>query len=83
MRDKQILLVRKGKRYKERLVPMSAKTMAMITLYMDIARRQPLQQHQTDRLFLDANKGRPMRRQSLYIRVKALVTINMAFHLAH
>lgn len=73
MRDKQILHVRKGKRYKERLVPMSAKTMAMITLYMDIARPQLLQQHQTDRLFLDANKGRPMQRQSLYIRVKALV----------
>jgi len=45
----------------------------MITLYMDIARPQLLQQHQTDRLFLDANKGRPMQRQSLYIRVKALV----------
>lgn len=73
MRDKQILHVRKGKRYKERLVPMSAKTMQMITLYMDIGRPQLLQQHQTDRLFLDANKGRPMQRQSLYIRVKALV----------
>lgn len=73
MRDKQILHVRKGKRYKERLVPMSEKTMAMITLYIDVGRPQLLQQHQTERLFLDANKGRPMQRQSLYIRVKALV----------
>jgi site-specific recombinase XerD len=73
MTDKQILHVRKGKRYKERLVPMSAKTMQMIKLYMDVGRPQLLQQHQTDRLFLDANKGRPMQRQSLYIRVKALV----------
>lgn len=73
IRDKQILHVRKGKRYKERLVPMSAKILQMITLYMDVGRPQLLQQYQTDRLFIDANKGRPMQRQSLYIRVKALV----------
>jgi integrase/recombinase XerD len=73
MRDKQILHVRKGKRYKERLVPMNQKTMQMITLYIDVGRPQLLQQYQTDRLFIDAGKGRPMQRQSLYIRVKALV----------
>lgn len=73
IRDKQILHVRKGKRYKERLVPMNPKTMQMITLYMDVGRPQLLQQYPTDRLFIDANRGRPMQRQSLYIRVKALV----------
>jgi site-specific recombinase XerD len=73
MREQQILHVRKGKRYKERLVPMNPKTMQMITLYMDVGRPQLLQQYQTDRLFIDANKGKPMQRQSLYIRVKALV----------
>jgi site-specific recombinase XerD len=73
MREQQILHVRKGKRYKERLVPMNQKTMQMITLYMDVGRPQLLQQYQTERLFIDANKGRPMQRQSLYIRVKALV----------
>jgi len=72
MRDRQVLHVRKGKRYKERLVPLSAKTMAMITLYMDVGRPQLLQQHPTERLFIDANRGRPMQRQSLYIRIKAL-----------
>lgn len=72
MRDRQLLHVRKGKRYKERLVPMSVRTMAMITLYMDTGRPQLLQQHPTDRLFIDANRGRPMQRQSLYIRIKAL-----------
>lgn len=73
IRDRQLLHVRKGKRYKERLVPMSTKTMAMITLYMDVGRPQLLQQHPTDRLFIEANRGRPMQRQSLYIRIKALV----------
>ena len=73
IRDKQILHVRKGKRYKERLVPMNQKTMQMITLYIDVGRPQLLQQYQTERLFIDANKGRSMQRQSLYIRVKALV----------
>jgi integrase/recombinase XerD len=73
IRDKQILHVRKGKRYKERLVPMNQKTMQMITLYIDVGRPQLLQQYPTDRLFIDVSKGRPMQRQSLYIRVKALV----------
>jgi integrase/recombinase XerD len=73
IRDKQLLHVRKGKHYKERLVPMNQKTLQMITLYIDIGRPQLLQQHVTDRLFIDANKGRPMQRQSLYIRVKSLV----------
>jgi site-specific recombinase XerD len=72
MRDRQILHVRKGKHYKERLVPMSARTLQMITLYIDVGRPQLMQQHVTDRLFIDANKGRPMQRQSLYIRIKAL-----------
>jgi len=72
IRDRQLLHVRKGKHYKERLVPMSNKTLQMITLYIDVARPQLMQQHVTERLFLDANKGRAMHRQSLYIRIKAL-----------
>lgn len=72
IRDRQLLHVRKGKHYKERLVPMSVRTLQMITMYIDIGRPQLLQQRVTERLFLDANKGRPMQRQSLYIRIKAL-----------
>jgi integrase/recombinase XerD len=72
IRDRQILHVRKGKHYKERLVPMNQKTLQMITLYIDVGRQQLLQAQTTDRLFLDANKGRPMQGQSLYIRIKAL-----------
>jgi integrase/recombinase XerD len=72
LRDRQLLHVRKGKHYKERLVPMNNKTLQMITMYIDIGRPQLLQQRVTERLFLDANKGRPMQRQSLYIRIKAL-----------
>lgn len=72
LRDRQLLHVRKGKHYKERLVPMSVKTLQMITIYINIGRPQLLQQRVTERLFLDANRGRPMQRQSLYIRIKAL-----------
>lgn len=72
IRDRQLLHVRKGKHYKERLVPMNNKTLQMITMYIDIGRPQLLQQRVTERLFLDANRGRPMQRQSLYIRIKAL-----------
>jgi integrase/recombinase XerD len=72
LRDQQLLHVRKGKHYKERLVPMSGKTLQMVALYIDAGRPQLVQQHQTDRLFLDANKGRPMQGQSLYVRIRAL-----------
>ena len=72
IRDRQLLHVRKGKHYKERLVPMNSKTLQMITLYIDVARPQLLQQYPTERLFIDANKGKAMQRQSLYIRIKAL-----------
>ena len=72
LHERKLLHVRKGKRSKERLVPMAEKTYAAIQFYLDWARPQLLQDTRTDAFFIDANKGRPMQRQSLYIRIKAL-----------
>lgn len=69
---RKILHVRKGKHYKERLVPIAEKNYEEIKLYVDYVRPQLLQQIKTDRLFIAALKGRPMHKQSLYIRIKAI-----------
>ena len=72
LHERKLLHVRKGKRSKERLVPMAEKSYQAIRFYLDYGRPQLLQDKPTDALFIDANKGRPMQRQSLYIRIKAL-----------
>lgn len=69
---KKVLHVRKGKHYKERFVPIAEKNFEELKLYIDYARRQLLQNKKHDYFFVDANKGHPMQRQSLYIRIKAL-----------
>ncbi|HYC27707.1 MAG TPA: tyrosine-type recombinase/integrase [Chitinophagaceae bacterium] len=65
--------VRKGKHYKERYVPIAARNYEAIKLYVDYGRPQLLQQHTTNAVFIDANKGRPMQKQSLYVRIKQLL----------
>lgn len=71
--DRKLLHVRKGKRYKERYVPIAAKNYKELRLYMDYGRPQLLQEYKTEALFIDANKGHPMQKQSLYVRIKQLV----------
>jgi len=73
IRDRKLLHVRKGKHYKERYVPIAAKNYEELRLYMDYARPQLLQEHKTEALFIDANKGCPLNKQSLYVRIKQLV----------
>jgi integrase/recombinase XerD len=70
---RKVLHVRKGKHYKERLVPIAEKNFEEIKLYIDYARPQLMQGIKTTALFIDANKGHPMQRESLYVRVKQLV----------
>ena len=72
-RAKKVVHVRKGKHYKERLVPVAEKNYEAILFYMDYGRPQLLQAIKTEALFIDANKGRPMQKQSLYVRIKKLV----------
>jgi site-specific recombinase XerD len=70
---RKVLHVRKGKLYKERFVPVAERSFEEIKLYLDYGRPQLLQSKKHDYFFVDANKGHPMQRQSLYIRIKALV----------
>ena len=71
--DRKTLHVRKGKHYKERLVPIAEKSYQALKFYIDYARPQLLQAGPTEGVFIDANRGRQMHKQSLYIRIKALV----------
>ncbi|WP_315824053.1 tyrosine-type recombinase/integrase [Paraflavitalea speifideaquila] len=71
--DRKLLHVRKGKHYKERYVPIATKNYEELRLYVDYARPLLLQEHKTESLFIDANKGHPMHKQSLYVRIKQLV----------
>jgi site-specific recombinase XerD len=70
----KVLHVRKGKHYKERFVPIAEKNMQEIKLYMDCARKELLQGNQSTYFFIGANKGEQMNKQSLYIRIKKLVS---------
>ena len=69
----KVLHVRKGKHYKERFVPIAEKNFEEIKLYLDYARPQLMQNIKHENLFVDANKGKAMNKQSLYVRIKALV----------
>jgi integrase/recombinase XerD len=70
--DRKLLYVRRGKGHKERYVPMAEKSYQDIQGYIEQARPELLQRP-CAALFLDANKGRPIHKQSLYLRIKALV----------
>jgi integrase/recombinase XerD len=70
--DRKMLYVRRGKGYKERYVPVAEKPYEDIQVYVEHARPQLLQ-CPAAALFIDANKGRPITKQSLYVRIKGLV----------
>jgi site-specific recombinase XerD len=72
--DRKLLYVRKGKGYKERYVPMAGRSYKAIQFYIEEGRPQ-LVQGATDRLFIGAGSGKPLDKQSLYIRIKRLVDI--------
>jgi site-specific recombinase XerD len=69
--DKRMLYVRRGKGYRERYVPIAEQPYRDIRDYIEEARSELLQRP-CAALFLDANKGRPIHKQSLYLRIKAL-----------
>jgi site-specific recombinase XerD len=72
LHDRKMLYVRRGKGYKERYVPIAEKSYQDIQVYIEQARPELLQRP-CAALFLDANKGRPIHKQSLYLRIKGLV----------
>ncbi|MBS0030030.1 tyrosine-type recombinase/integrase [Chitinophaga sp. 22321] len=69
--DRRLLYVRKGKGYKERYVPIAGGSYEQLRLYIDHARPQLLQTS-SQMLFIGANKGKGLTKQSLYIRIKGL-----------
>jgi len=72
--DRRLLYVRKGKGYKQRYVPVAGRNYREIQLYIEEGRPQ-LMQGPTDRLFIGAGSGKPLHTQSLYIRIKRLVSV--------
>ncbi len=72
--DKKTVHIKKGKHYKERIVPIAEKSFEAIKLYIETARPQLINEaNKNDYLFIGANTGKAMDRQSLYIRVKQLL----------
>lgn len=69
--DRGLLYVRKGKGYRERYVPISRLSQDLLQLYITEGRPQLLQTS-TQRLFIGANKGEGLTKQSLYVRIKQL-----------
>lgn len=69
--DKSILHVRKGKNYKERLVPISKSSLKYLTEYIYDHRNQLVKSSTIDALFL-SQRGLRMQGQSLFIRLKLL-----------
>jgi integrase/recombinase XerD len=72
LHDRKMLYVRRAKGYRERYVPIAEKSYADILVYIEEARPQLLQKPCAT-LFIDANKGRGVHKQSLYLRIKGLV----------
>ncbi|MHA4812652.1 tyrosine-type recombinase/integrase [Flavitalea flava] len=73
LHDRKMVYVRRAKGYRERYVPVAEKSYQDIQVYIEQARPQLLQKP-CAALFIDANKGQPITKQSLYIRIKALVS---------
>jgi integrase/recombinase XerD len=74
--NKKILHIKKGKGYKERFIPIAEKSFNDITNYINVARPQLVQEKtKNDYLFIGANTGKVMEKQSIYIRIKRLAKI--------
>jgi integrase/recombinase XerD len=72
LHDKRMLYVRRGKGHKERYVPVAEQPYQDIQGYIEQGRPELLQRP-SSALFIDANKGHAIHKQSLYLRIKALV----------
>jgi integrase/recombinase XerD len=72
--SKKLVHIKKGKRYKERIVPIAEKSFNAIEQYIKIARPQLINEaNKNDYLFIGANTGKAMNNQSLYIRLRQLL----------
>ena len=72
--DKGLLHIRKGKGYKQRLVPIAASIGQRLHNYLEYA-RPVLMQQQTDAFFIHARKGGKLSSDQLYNRLKQLLEV--------
>jgi len=70
--DTRILHVRKGKKYKERLVPFNKTNAKILEEYIYDHRQQLVRSKTESALFISLNNGKPMQSDSLYDRLKTL-----------
>jgi integrase/recombinase XerD len=71
--DKQLLHVRKGKNYKERFVPINKTGIKHLENYLYDARPLLIKQHKEERFFIN-ERGKPMKGQSMLLRLNQLVS---------
>lgn len=71
--DKEILIVRKGKNYKERFVPISKAGLKHLENYLYDARPQFMKREKEERFFIN-ERGKPMQGQMMLLRLNQLVT---------
>ena len=78
--DNEILHVRQGKNYKERLVPINRSSLLQLQRYIYDYRPRLLKGANTEALFLSRNSPKRMQGQSLFVRLKKLqdLTENIA-----
>jgi integrase/recombinase XerD len=72
--DKGLLHVRRGKNYKERIIPISQQNLQYLQVYLFDARPFLLKQAKLDAFFISA-KGRRIEGQTLLIRLKYLTSL--------
>lgn len=72
LHERRMLYVRRGKGYRERYVPIAEQSYQDIQVYLEQGRPELLRTP-CAAVFIDMNKGRPITKQSLYLRIKGLV----------
>ena len=70
--DNEVLHVRKGKNYKERLVPMSKSSQKHLQTYLYDYRPRLLKGVRNEALFISRDHGNRMQGQSLFVRLRQL-----------
>lgn len=73
--DTRLLHVRKGKGSRERYVPIAGRNYSDLRVYVDVGRPQLMGDNRHAYIFVNVGKGRPIHKQSLYLRVRRLLKI--------
>ena len=74
--DRGLLYVRKGKAYKERLVPVAIALQLRLGNYLEYARPVLLKEKHTERFFINEKRGVKLSSGGLYQRLKKLIKLS-------